>query len=138
MPINDFMKLDQLATFTNTVLVTFVLIQVLKDLKPFKQLPTKYLSIIIGVLNVIMISVMQGTFDFKQLYLMIINGVFVGLTAMASHDFPKNTKKENKEIQTINNFYETPITESLDVATDTNEFDNIIDNNLIKEDEIKG
>ncbi|EPY2277909.1 hypothetical protein ACXAT3_002661 [Clostridium sporogenes] len=132
MSINDFMKLDQLATFTGSVLVVFMIVQVLKDLKPLKQLPTKYLSIIIGILNVIMVAVMQGKFDVTQLYLMIINGTLVGLVATGTYDFSPKNKKE--ETQTINSFYEAPIAEDTSVATYTKEFDNVIEN----QNEIKG
>ncbi|MBD5589215.1 hypothetical protein [Clostridium botulinum] len=123
MSVNDFMKLEQLATFTGCMMVTFMFVQVLKDLKPFKQIPTKYLSIVIGILNVIMVSVMQNQFDVTQLYLMIINGTLVGLTATGTYDF--KGKKKDDDIQTINNFYETS-TEGTNVATDTKEFDNVI------------
>ncbi|MBY6842730.1 hypothetical protein [Clostridium botulinum] len=132
MSVNDFMKLEQLATFTGCMMVTFMFVQVLKDLKPFKQIPTKYLSIVIGILNVIMVSVMQNQFDVTQLYLMIINGTLVGLTATGTYDF--KGKKKDDEVQTINNFYETPIVEDTNIVTDTKEFDNIIEN----QNEIKG
>jgi|GEM_PF-893710 len=132
MSINDFMKLDQLATFTGSVLVVFMIVQVLKDLKPLKQLPTKYLSIIIGILNVIMVAVMQGKFDVTQLYLMIINGTLVGLVATGTYDFSPKNKKE--ETETINNLYKTPMAENTNVATYTKEFDNVIEN----QNEIKG
>ncbi|GAA0083002.1 holin [Clostridium sp. CTA-6] len=108
MSVNDFMKLEQLATFTGCMMVTFMFVQVLKDLKPFKQIPTKYLSIVIGILNVIMVSVMQNKFDVAQLYLMIINGTLVGLTATGTYDF-KGEKREDAN-----------------VATDTKEFDDVI------------
>ncbi|HCL4447055.1 TPA: hypothetical protein N2D16_002659 [Clostridium botulinum] len=123
MSVNDFMKLEQLATFTGCMMVTFMFVQVLKDLKPFKQIPTKYLSIVIGILNVIMVSVMQNQFDVTQLYLMIINGTLVGLTATGTYDF--KGKKKDDDIQTINNFYETSV-EGTNAATDTKEFDNVI------------
>lgn len=132
MSINDFMKLDQLATFTGSVLVVFMIVQVLKDLKPLKQLPTKYLSIIIGILNVIMVAVMQGKFDVTQLYLMLINGTLVGLVATGTYDFSPKNKKE--ETETINNFYETPTAENTSLATDTKKIDNVIEN----QNEIKG
>ncbi|MHB9924552.1 hypothetical protein [Clostridium botulinum] len=132
MSINDFMKLDQLATFTGSVLVVFMIVQVLKDLKPLKQLPTKYLSIMTGILNVIMVAVMQGKFDVTQLYLMIINGTLVGLVATGTYDFSPKNKKE--ETETINNLYKTPIAENTSVVTYTKEFDNVIEN----QNEIKG
>lgn len=34
------MKLEQLATFTGCMMVTFMIVQVLKDLKSFKQIPS--------------------------------------------------------------------------------------------------
>lgn len=140
MPVNDFINLQQLATFSGCLSITLMLVQLLKDLKFFKQMPTRYLAVIVGVINVIMTSIMLNTFRISELYLMIINGIFIGMTATVTYNFKGD--KNNKETQPINDlfYHEAPqdIIENPNIDTDTNEFDNIIKENIKKQDEIKG
>lgn len=134
---NGFITREMLLQPMVCIALTFTITQLIKNIKFIKDVPTQFIAIIIGMLTVIFGHVVNDCFVVKDLYIMIINGIFVGLTAMASHDFPNmlnKNKKQNNEVQTINNFYETPIVEDTNIATDTKEFDNIIEN----QDEIKG
>ncbi|EQB4340373.1 hypothetical protein ACYJ2U_001733 [Clostridium botulinum] len=140
MPVNDFINLQQIATFSGCLSITLMIVQLLKDLSFFKQIPTRYLAVIVGVINVIMTSIMLNTFRISELYLMIINGIFIGMTATVTYNFKGD--KNNKEIQPTNDlfYHEAPqdIIENSNIDTYTKEFDNIIEENIISENEIKG
>ncbi|BAO04866.1 uncharacterized protein CBO05P1_147 [Clostridium botulinum B str. Osaka05] len=133
----SFITGTQAATFGGCTFMTFIVVQLLKEAKPFKNMQTKYFATIVGILNVFFTSLLFGDFNVAQIYLIIINGILVAINAMGVYN--AEGKKKDKEIQTIDNFYTTEepqfiAEDNLTIATDTNEFDSVIKN----QNEIKG
>ncbi|HDK7195087.1 TPA: hypothetical protein PTV74_003397 [Clostridium botulinum] len=124
---NGFITREMLLQPMVCIALTLTFTQLIKEIKGVKDIPTKFVAIIVGMLTVVFGHMVNDCFIIKDLYIMIINGVFVGLTAMASHDFPDmiSKKNKNKDVQTINNFYGASV-EDTNIVTDTKEFDNVI------------
>ncbi|WP_125154415.1 hypothetical protein [Clostridium rectalis] len=124
--MNGFITREMLIQPMCCIMICFTLTQLIKEIKFVKNIPTKFIAIIVGILTVIFGHLVNDCFMVKDLYIMFMNGIFVGLSAIASHDFPNmlnNNKKKDDDIQTINNFYNTPIVEKSNIASDTKEFD---------------
>lgn len=88
MPVEpQFLTLQQLGTFTGTVLAVVFIIQFIKtDLDRLTKFPTRYAVLVLSWILLFATSLVTGTpLTAQVIYLNLLNGFPVALAAMGSH-----------------------------------------------------
>ena len=82
--MKEFFDYKTIGTLAGSVAVTMLIVEFIKDLKPFRNIRTKLLVFIIGFILIILTSTLQGDFSIYNLPLYIINSFLVATTAIGS------------------------------------------------------
>lgn len=101
MIFEDFLTLSYVRTFLGTVVVTMLTVQFLKELPGIKKMPTKYLTFLIALINIIVSSALTGTLTMESLYLIFINAMLVTFTSTGGYDFTIKSIKINQGAELI-------------------------------------
>lgn len=101
MVFEDFLTLNYVSTFLGTVVVTMLAVQFLKELPGMKRIPTKYLTFIVALINILTCSILSGTFNMASLYLIFINAMLITFTCTGGYDFTVKNIKINQDTKII-------------------------------------
>jgi hypothetical protein len=88
--LDQFLSLQFLGTFTGIVLATNVIVQVAKDLPGLKNLPTRWLVLIVAEVILFALSIVEKTFNPQTALLDFLNGFVVAASAMSTWQVAKD------------------------------------------------
>lgn len=92
---NAFVDLTYVASYVGTVFVTMTVTQFLKEIPLIKKFPTRYLSFIIALINILICTYfLTGVPRFVDIYIAIINAMLISTSSNGIFDF--NKKKNIK------------------------------------------
>jgi len=82
--LNKFLTYDTLGTLAGTITATTLIVQFIKDLKPFKKIPTRLLVLIISFTIILTTSIITKQFSIKDIPLYLINSLLATTSAIGS------------------------------------------------------
>lgn len=102
--MDSFLTWQYVATFAGIVFATNLFVNFTKELPYVKLMPTKYYTSIIAFVLIIMSNLSLGTFDIKNIPLMVLNSILITFTATGGYDFTykKVTVSEEAPTNKIN------------------------------------
>lgn len=87
-----------LGTIAGAVAATTLVVELIKDFKPVKRCPTRWLVVIVAEIIIILTAWVNGQLAWNKLLICILNGLLVASAAMTGWHVTKigkgNTKKE--------------------------------------------
>jgi len=82
--LSDFFTYATLGTLAGTITATTLIVQYIKDLKPFKQIPTRLLVLIVSFTIILITSLIKKQFSIKNIPLYLINSLLAATSAIGS------------------------------------------------------
>jgi hypothetical protein len=84
--INGFITWDMLANYSMFVGITFLIVQVIKELPKLINVPTRLVSILVAFVLQILVNIQSGTFNLFDVVLYLISSIVISLTANGAAD----------------------------------------------------
>lgn len=85
--MEHFITWEMLKTYTTFVVIVFMVVEFIKNLKYIKKIKTKYLSFIVSFILLIIVNIESGDFSFIDLFLYALSGISISLGANGLSDF---------------------------------------------------
>lgn len=85
--MDNFLTWQYVASFIGMVFATSMTVEFIKEIKGIKSIPTKYLTVIVAFIIMILVNIALNSFKFMDLPLMILNSILVGFTSTGQYDF---------------------------------------------------
>ena len=82
--MQDMFSYTSLGTLTGAVTATLLVVEFLKNLGPLKQLPTRWLVLVVAETFVIITHIMLGAFSKNEIPLYLLNGLLLSASTMGS------------------------------------------------------
>lgn len=70
-----------------TVVVTIMIVQFFKEFPYVKNIPTKYFTFLVALVNILVCTFALGKFTVANIYLIFINAILVTFSATGTYDF---------------------------------------------------
>lgn len=87
MDMTEYLTIDFLTTMAGMVFTVTLLTQFFKKIiDKVKHIPTEYVVYIITLLLMFTVNFIKGTFNFQNIFMIIINSVLVAMSAMKSYE----------------------------------------------------
>ena len=90
--MSEFMTFDNLLDYVTLIGVVLALVQVTKDIKGIQRIATKYWSIIVAFILIILTNMNFNTFKMFDLIVYLINAVFISLSANGTYEFARKVE----------------------------------------------
>ncbi len=104
MDFNNFVVWSDLNDYLTFVSISFICVQLVKELNFLKQIPTRLVSIIISFFLLILVNIQGGTFIPLDLVIYLISAIIISTTASGIADATIKFKSKNdKDIENIKN-----------------------------------
>jgi hypothetical protein len=97
MEFNQFVSWDMLANYGMFVGIVFMVVQVIKELCFFKDIPTRAVSIGVAFVLLVLVNVQAGTFAWFNIVLYALSAIVVSLTANGVADGTIKPKEKKTE-----------------------------------------
>lgn len=95
--MNDFISWINLQDYVTFVGIVVAIVQVTKDIKFIKKIATKYWSILVAFILIILTNIKFDTFQWFDLVIYLISSIFISLSANGVYDFKVDKKIEQKK-----------------------------------------
>ena len=90
--MENFITWEMFSVFATLGAVVFMVVEFVKELKPFVLIKTKYLSWIIAFLLIMVSNIVLGSFVFVDVFLYALSAIAVSLSSNGLYDF--NDRKQ--------------------------------------------
>ena len=88
----QFLQWGMLLEYATFIFIVFTVVEFTKEIKGIKLIPTKYWSALIAVTLMLIVNLHNGTFEYWDIVLYVLNGVLISLNANGLASF--NEKKK--------------------------------------------
>lgn len=88
----QFLQWAMLLEYATFIFIVFTVVEFTKEIKGIKLIPTKYWSALIAVTLMLIVNLHNGTFEYWDIVLYVLNGVLISLNANGLASF--NEKKK--------------------------------------------
>ncbi|WP_034440335.1 hypothetical protein [Clostridium ihumii] len=98
--MDSFLTWEYIATFVGMVFATSMVVEFIKEIKGIKNIQTKYLTVIVAFILIMIVNIALKTFKLINLPLMLLNSILIGFTSTGQYDFHYRKVKvieDNKE-----------------------------------------
>jgi len=85
--LSEFYTWETLLDFGALTIAVFMIVQFTKEKKYIKKIPTKYWSLIIALIIIILTNIYFETFRWIDIIIYLINAVFVSLATNGAYNF---------------------------------------------------
>ena len=89
MDINTFITWDMLADFGTLIGIVFIFTEFTKELNIFKKIHTKYYSMIVSFMLILLTNVQYNTFKLSDIVLYLISSIVISMGANGIYEFNK-------------------------------------------------
>lgn len=93
----QFITWDMLGTFASLVAIVFMVVEFTKELPYIKSIKTKYYSMMVAFVLILLFSLQSGSFEFVDIVLYVLSAITISLTGSGLSDFTNPVDKSKKE-----------------------------------------
>jgi len=98
--MDNFITIDYLGTLAGVVVVVTLLTQFTKEIidTKLKKIPTKFVTFFYALVTMVVYQLISKTFDWKLIYITIINSIIVTLTSQGGYEWIFKTRPPTTDI----------------------------------------
>lgn len=90
--MDNFLTWEYISIFVGLTFSTSMTVEFIKEIKYIKRIQTKYLTVIVAFILMLLVAIILKKFRFCDLPLLFLNSILIGFTATGNYDFNKNNK----------------------------------------------
>ena len=94
--MDNFITWEMITVFATLCSIVFMVVEFIKELKPFSLIKTKYLSWIVAVILIVVSNLVLNTFVFVDIILYMLSAIAVSSSANGLYDFNKKVLDEKE------------------------------------------